>query len=109
MKFVIPQEFKLGGHVFKVNLEKDVLTVEGEYGSFNEVNHTIRLQSPDPVPVSRVESTFLHELLHAILFELGERELDKNERLIDSIASLLHQALTTGEGDILNDNRRKNA
>lgn len=109
MNLEIPQEFNLAGHTYKVELKKDILTVESEYGSLNEVTHVMQLQSPGPVPVSRVESTFLHELLHAIFYELGERELDKNERFIDSVSNLLHQALTSGKGNILNDFRRKNA
>ena len=101
MKLVIPTEFKLAGHTYSVELKKDVLTTDGEYGSLNEVTHKMCLQPPDPIPVSRVECTFLHELLHAIFFELGEAELDKNERLINSMSSLLHQALTTSNGDVL--------
>jgi hypothetical protein len=105
MKFVIPSKFNLAGHTYKVELKKNTLLTENEYGSLNEVTHHMQLQAPDPIPVSRVESTFLHELLHAIFYELGEADLDKNERLIDSVANLLHQALTSGEGDVLKANR----
>lgn len=109
MKFVIPNKFNLAGHTYKVELKKNILTTDSEYGSLNEVTHVMQLQAPDPIPTTRVESTFLHELLHAIFYELGENELDKNERLIDSVANLLHQALTSGEGDVLKANRDANA
>jgi len=101
MKLTVPTEFKLAGHTYTVELKKNVLVTDGEYGSLNEITHVMQLQPPNPVPVSRVECTFLHELLHAIFFELGEAELDKNERLINSISGLLHQALTTSHGDVL--------
>lgn len=106
MKLVIPSTFKLAGHTYTVKLQKDLLTTDNEFGSLNEVTHVMTLQPPDPVPQSRVESTFFHELLHAIFYELGESELDKNERLIDSIANLLYQALSTSDGDILKSRNR---
>ncbi|NBP02483.1 MAG: hypothetical protein EBU90_20665 [Proteobacteria bacterium] len=101
MKLVIPSSFKLAGHTYSVKFQKDLLTTDNEFGSLNEVTHVMTLQPPDPVPQSRVESTFLHELLHAIFYELGESELDKNERLIDSVANLLYQAFVSAEGDLL--------
>jgi hypothetical protein len=106
MKFKVPEAFKLAGHTYTVKIQKDLLTTDGEYGSLNEVTHVMTLQPPDPIPKSRVESTFLHELLHAIFYELGENDLDKNERLIDSVSNLLYQALTTAEGDVLSSNNR---
>jgi hypothetical protein len=44
---------------------------------------------------SKIEQTFLHEVMHFILQNLGEEELRSNEKLIDSMAQLLHQMLTT--------------
>jgi hypothetical protein len=105
MKLTVPTEFKLAGHTYTVEVDEHVLATNSEYGSLNEVTHVMQLQAPDPIPVSRIESTFLHELLHAIFYELGETELDKNERLIDSVSNLLHQALTTSTGDALQANR----
>ena len=51
-------------------------------------------------PVTKVEQDFIHELVHFILY-FGEceatKDLFKNERVVDRIALLLHQALTTME------------
>lgn len=105
MKFTIPAKFNLAGHTYKVELKKDLLAVDSDFGSLNEVTHVMQLQSPDPIPMSRVESTFFHELLHAIFHELGEQELDKNERLVDSVACLLHQAIISSEGNVIKANR----
>lgn len=105
MKFTIPSKFNIAGHSYRVETKKNLLTTDNEFGSLNEVTHVMQLQSPDPIPVSRVESTFFHELLHAIFHELGEHELDKNERLVDSIACLLHQAIISAEGNVLKANR----
>jgi hypothetical protein len=64
-------------------------------------NKIILQQGTPAVPVikSQFEQTFLHELVHFILDAMGKSELRANEEFVDLFAGLLHQALTTGEGD----------
>ena len=93
----IPTTFQLDGQTWHVVQDKDLLANEGEYGSCHEVSNTIRLQAEGVVPRTRVETTFLHELLHAIFYELGQTTLTSDEKLIDSLSALLHQALNTHE------------
>jgi hypothetical protein len=49
----------------------------------------------------QIEQTFLHELVHFILYYANtgqyDERLSSNEALVDLAASLLHQALTTME------------
>lgn len=93
----IPTTFKLAGQTWNVVFDKDLLANEDEYGSCHEVTNTIRLQAEGVVPRSRVEATFLHELLHAIFHELGQSSLSSDEKLVDSVSALLHQALAECE------------
>jgi len=37
------------------------------------------------------QHTFLHELVHAVLYSMGEAELCKNEKFVDVFAGLLQQ------------------
>ena len=43
----------------------------------------------------QLEHTFFHELIHFIFYFLGEGELGSNEKLVDTISGLLHQAIRT--------------
>jgi hypothetical protein len=45
---------------------------------------------------SVIESTFCHELAHCILYHSGNPDW-MNEQLVESIAGLLHQYLTTNK------------
>ncbi len=41
------------------------------------------------------EEVFLHELVHHILYSMGESDLRNNEKFVGTFSGLLHQALTT--------------
>lgn len=51
----------------------------------------------EPALQERIQSTFYHELVHFILFSMGEREMTHNEKFVHMFASLLRQALLTAE------------
>ena len=42
-------------------------------------------------------NVWLHELTHAVLFMIGEHDLNGNERFIESYSGLLTEALTTAK------------
>ena len=52
------------------------------------------------IPRSKLESTYMHELVHAVLSCMGNDDMYSNEAFIDMFSGLLHQALVTGEGSI---------
>jgi|SRR5882762_7231036 len=68
-------------------------------GVFKPRKNVIILQAGDGEevarPVSQVEQTFCHELVHSIFNFLGETELDGNEKLVELIGQALHQAFST--------------
>ena len=93
----IPKQIYLLGHKWEVKiLSKGDWPYEGEVGATNfpEMNIEI-LQGPN----SFMEHTYLHELVHACLQYMGETDLDKNERFIDLLSGLIHQAMTLEEGE----------
>lgn len=99
-KYTYPQHFQLAGHTITVKLDRDLMTIEDNYGNYSERTGTINLVSPGPISKSKVEQTFFHELVHAILDELGELKLSKSERFVDSFSALLHQCITSGKGSL---------
>jgi len=90
----IPTTFKIAGQPWKVEFDNDLLAKDGEYGHCHEVTNTIVLQNSGPIPHERVEATFIHELLHAIFHELGYDNLNTDEKLVNSLSTLLHQVLS---------------
>lgn len=96
--FTIPTSFWLYGQKILVRFDptlSDRTDCVGEsHYRRNEIVLQPHTEGIERLP-SKIEQTFLHELMHYIFYVLGEAELRKNEQLIDGIASLLHQAMTT--------------
>lgn len=97
----IPEQFQLAGQTVKVTYDKDLLGKEDMFGCFDPKQMVITVNSPGIViSKERAEQAFFHELVHAILDEMGELKLSKNERFVDSFSTLLHQAIKTFQGQV---------
>ncbi|WP_350454887.1 hypothetical protein [Slackia heliotrinireducens] len=66
--------------------------LEGADGEISPRRQTITL-APG-MSRGREEQTYLHELVHGILDQLGYTELYEDERLVQGLAVGLHQALS---------------
>ena len=97
----IPKRFKLLGLTYEVK-EVDTLASDDNAHGMVMYNHCeIHLQRSSPAfrltPEKRGQ-TFCHELTHAILYHAtGDADIYQDEQLVDTVGSLLHQALTTME------------
>ena len=100
--FKIPASFWLYGQKISVVMVPDLIEQQNAVGEALYRHNIIRLQrNTESVnrPPSQIYVTFFHEMLHMIFEVLGEDELRKNEKIIDSMAQLLHQAFITFEGE----------
>jgi len=79
--------FMLAGTVWDV-YEVDHLT---EMGNCEPAQAMLRISRN--MPVQAKESTFYHELVHAILYTMGRN--DHDEVFVDSFGNLLHQFMNT--------------
>jgi predicted SprT family Zn-dependent metalloprotease len=98
----IPTRFKLLGHTVEVSYDPQQFYARGNHGCSNFEGKYIKLVPVDstfPVTQSSVEHTFLHELVHMCLYHTEQTALNDNEKFVDLLAGLLHQALTTMEYD----------
>ena len=102
----IPIRFRLLGQTINVVWDPGLCRSEDQTGQARYRFNEIRIQPScdgNPRSSDAIEHTFLHELMHWILFyagwsyDAGKRELHEDERLVDLCAGLLHQALTTME------------
>ena len=69
---------------------------DGEDGCISPRRQTITLSKG--LTREKVEQTYLHELVHGILDQLGYLDLHEDEHLVQGLAIGLHQALKS-EGD----------
>lgn len=96
----IPSRVRVGSMIYKVSLSKTPLVENGLQclGLCDYFNHTILLDGTMS-DYQTVETTFLHELVHAML---AERKIqlehmgltyDQMEDVVDSLAIALHQVI----------------
>ena len=94
----IPKRFKLMGRTVEVKYIDSLHQVTENMGEAHYRNNEIHLQSSTKGmhrPQSCLEQTFFHELVHFILFCMGEDNTE--EKFVDTFSGLLHQAITTME------------
>ncbi len=94
----IPKKFSLFGSEYTVGIEKDLINVKGLEGIHSYRKKHIRLQEVCSGHNKETqEHAFLHELIHAILTQMSEFNLNENEKFVDIFAGLLHQSQKTSE------------
>lgn len=89
---MIPNSFTLGGLNFHTEIVESIddTGLGRAYNSLGLIKLAQYLHGR-PIPQDSKERTFYHELVHAILDELGQKELSNNETFVDSFSSLLYQ------------------
>lgn len=99
----IPKKFKLLGHTIDVVIERDLSNKTDCLGETRYRYNQIALQSISSKERQRsnthLEHTFLHEVTHWILHAMHETDLSNNEKFIEQFSGILHQILTTMEGE----------
>lgn len=88
----VPSRFRLMGHVVTVQVTPPIQWKRKDcIGFFDPAAMLIGIRGGRQ---SIVEQAFLHELMHAVFYCLGDDDYE-NEGKVDSIAGLLHQVATT--------------
>jgi E3 ubiquitin-protein ligase DOA10 len=99
-KFRIPKSFQLFGKTYRVSFRNEVFDDEGRplLGQVRCQEQIIRLlKTSSTVTQQSQDHTFLHEMVHAILYEIGEKKRFDDEKFVDVFANALYQALTTAK------------
>ena len=97
---VIPKRFKLFGTTINVVFDNKRMNDMNCYGYWEYRSSQITLSTTDGVhelSTDRITDCFYHEKTHAILETMGEFELSKNEKFVDTFAKLLRQSDMTSE------------
>ena len=99
---IIPATFKLFGQTITVEHRSTMLTDDDALGqACYRLNKLYLTPSGTtfPIPREREERAFTHELVHFILNLMGS-DLYTNEEFVDRFALLLHQYMTTQQGEL---------
>lgn len=98
----IPRTFTLFSQPITVTHDPTIFAASDSLGESSYRTNTIALtpSSPTyPIPQARLESVFLHELVHFILYYM-KSDLFSDEKFVDQFALLLHQYETTRKGEL---------
>ena len=106
-KFRIPKEFTLFGHKYSVVLEDDLFSKQDCYGmadddtkiiNIQKCGNFVKIRTGDLENKSAVEvkvtdevmiETFYHELIHIILYALGEDDLSEKEKFVNMLGKAM--------------------
>ncbi len=87
--------FTVNGNAFRVRLEP---ARSADYGSINYRARLVRVHTHDkfgyPYSEGKQHETFLHEVTHAVLHEMGHPQWN-DETFVTTFAELLHEALSS--------------
>lgn len=92
---MIPKSIKIFNQTIKIVFKRTLLDgKEPCFGTWHYKRNTIYLQKSTrkhTLTEEQIESTFIHELLHACLDLMGEHELNDNEKFVSSLSHLIYQ------------------
>ena len=88
----IPKKIKLFNQVIEVKYDNNYCDQQGVLGQA-DVNHNIVVMCSRyegrPIPIDKQCQVLFHELGHIILFMIGQKELYKDELLVDNLGTAL--------------------
>ena len=118
MSIEIPKSFQLLGHTYTVEISEKLYEDEDIYGDCDIEKKLIRLQQvgsvtrldrktkkTDTVVITDEDllDTFYHELVHVILYSMGEYKLHNDERFVGLMGRCLMESL---KGNPVNNDKK---
>lgn len=94
----LPKSFKLFASEYKVVIDNKEVNAADSLGLLSIDNKKLSLatkQDGEDLPYDTILDTFYHEIMHAMFFAINERDLAKNEKIVDILGKLLRQFLET--------------
>lgn len=93
---IIPEKLKVLGLDFEIKNDRSIAEHSATWGS---TSHSAQVINLDPTAtITHREQIFLHEMLHAIWWQMGLTKLPdvdekKEEQIVNALANGLHQVL----------------
>jgi len=93
---VIPHNIKIGGIDVKVERDPELMRTQHVAGMACYEHQKIIID-PTIEGLDILQQTFIHEVVHFILYVMGKQELRQNEEFVDSFAHLAYQIIKNCE------------
>lgn len=95
----IPRKMRIGNRQYSVEIVEAMLQ-KRHRGLINYEDRTIRLGLRSNVthkryPVTEVQETFWHEVIHGILYDMGRDTLNRDEKFVTEFAYRLTKAINS--------------
>lgn len=105
----VPENIKIGGVDYKVNIEQNLRNAAVLlYGEIDFENCHIRLSGTDGLGEERRQITFLHEVLHGILWHYWSGDpVEEEEKIVTALAKGLFQVLKDNENCLFREVGKK--
>lgn len=87
----IPQQVSIFGLVYKIQMVDRISRESSLDGEMSPLEQVIRIDRP--MNPERAKRVFLHEVVHALVDQLGYQVGNEDERMVQGLAIGLHQAL----------------
>ena len=85
-RYILPDGVKLMGREIKIEyIDKEHMSSMGMY-----IEKKNLIQIDNSMHQAIQERTLIHEVVHAILIDLGEQELNNNEGFVERLANMVH-------------------
>lgn len=89
----IPEKIELMGMTIQTEYSDNLVAGSSNLGEAQYCLNKIILASNENVPRSVIEQTYIHELLHFILYFIAEDEINRNEALVSRLSNMLYQVV----------------
>lgn len=90
----IPEIIELMGMTIQTEYSDNLVAGSSNLGEAQYcLNKIILASANNGIPRSIIEQTYIHELLHFILYYLAEDDLNRNEALVSRLSNMLYQVV----------------
>lgn len=99
MEAQVPTSIQLGGSTINIQIVDNPMET-GNDAWVSMSDSRIRISKAKcglPCSNDYIESSYYHELVHAILSTMDKKELNENEEFVEGFGNLLHQAIKTAK------------
>lgn len=94
----IPNSFSLFGSKYTIVIVDNLKQIESMEGRHNYNLKLIELQAINATQSEDAQlHALMHEIVHAILTQMSETDLNENEKFVDIFSGLLHQFIKTSD------------
>ena len=96
---IIPKEFNLCGITITTEVADGLVDEHKVIGCASYTTQSILIDTK-AAPKETLEQSFVHELVHWILFIMNREELRNDEVFVDIFAHLMYQYMKTARGEL---------